>query len=218
MPNKFVFADEAGDFAFKRQPGASKYFILCTLTTEDCKLSHDLLHVRRELTLSGDAERDKLHATEDPQAVRDLVFPILAKHDFRIDATILEKSKAQPKTRTTDAAFYHYAWYFHFKHVGPLVAARADKVLITAASIGTKKTKATFKESLNNSVQQVLPRSKWEASFIESAKDPLLWAVDYCAWAIQRKWEKDDMRSYYLIGEKIKTEYDLWRIGHKHYY
>jgi hypothetical protein len=78
MPNKFVFADEAGDFTFKRQLGASKYFILCTLTTTDCKLSHDLLNLRRELILSGDVSRDKLHATSDLQAVRDAVFPIFS--------------------------------------------------------------------------------------------------------------------------------------------
>jgi hypothetical protein len=54
MSNKFVFADEAGCFTFKRVNGASKYFVLCTLTTRDCSLSNDLLHVRRELAVGGD--------------------------------------------------------------------------------------------------------------------------------------------------------------------
>jgi len=25
--------------------------------------------------------------------------------------------------------------------------------------------------------------------------------ADYCAWAIQRKWERDDLRSYELISQ-----------------
>jgi hypothetical protein len=41
----------------------------------------------------------------------------------------------------------------------------------------------------------------------------MLWAVDYCAWAIQRKWEMDDYRSYKLVADKIATEFDLWRVG-----
>jgi hypothetical protein len=101
MPiRRFVFADEAGCFTFKRQKGASKYFLLCTLTTEDCSLSHDLLHVRRELALGGEAERETLHATEDRQDIRDAVFAILAKHDFRVDATILEKPAADQNDTT----------------------------------------------------------------------------------------------------------------------
>lgn len=218
MANKFVFADEAGCFTFKKQRGASRYFLLCTLTTEDCALSHELLNIRRDLVLAGDCERDKLHATSDLQPTRDSVFSCLSKHNFRVDATLLEKAKSYPQTRTSDATFYQYAWYYHFKHVGPKLLNGADKILITAASIGHKKTRAAFKQGINNTLQQTAPRNKWEVSFIDSSKDPLLWAADYCAWAIQRKWEMQDDRSYNLIAEKILTEFDLWKSGNKFFY
>jgi len=57
-------------------------------------------------------------------------------------------------------------------------------------------------------------------SFMDSAKDPMLWAADYCAWAIQRRWESDgqDDRSYKLIKPKIKTEFNLWAAGQTHFY
>jgi hypothetical protein len=96
MPNKFIFADEAGCFTFKNIPGASRYFYLCTITTTDCTLSYELLNIRRNLTIANEPDRDKLHATSDKQETRDLVFDVLSKHDFRIDTTILEKRKAQP--------------------------------------------------------------------------------------------------------------------------
>lgn len=60
--------------------------------------------------------------------------------------------------------------------------------------------------------------SKWKVDFRPSACDPCLQAVDYCAWAIQRKWEKSDTRSYDLIKDRIKYEYNLWGNGTKHYY
>jgi hypothetical protein len=223
MPNKFIFADEAGCFTFKRAPGASKYFYLCTLTTHDCALANDLLNVRRDLAINGDSERDKLHATSDLQATRDRVFEILSKHEFRGDATLLEKSKAQPQTRTDDATFYRYAWFYHFNFVGPILLRglkEKEKLLITASALGHKKTRAAFKLAVNNVLQQTAARDRWECCFMESSKDPLLWAADYCAWAIQRKWESGgvDKRSHELITSKISTEYDLWSGGKKHYY
>ena len=163
-------------------------------------------------------DREKLHATADLQATRDAVFAVLAQHDFRVDATILEKSKAQPQTRIDDPTFYRYAWYYHFKHVGPNVLPGADKMLITAAALGHRKTQAAFKQGVNNAAQQSIARNKWEVCFMESSKDPLLWAADYCAWAIQRKWELQDNRSHDLIAGKIATEFDLWQYGATHYY
>jgi hypothetical protein len=218
MPTKFVFADEAGCFTFRNTPGASKYFLLCTLAADDCSLSADLLSIRRQLSASGEEETDRLHATSDKQSTRDEVFSVLAAHNFRIDATLLEKNKAQPQTRPDEITFYKYAWYYHLKHVAPPLARRADKLLITAASIGSKKTRASFKLAVNNTLQQIVPREKWQMSFLDSAKDPMLWAADYCAWAIQRKWEKDDERSYSLIADKIHSEFDLWRSGDQRYY
>jgi hypothetical protein len=128
MPTRFVFADEAGCFTFKRQVGASKYFVLCTITTDDCALASELLHIRRLLTANNEPDRDKLHATSDLQATRDEVFAVLARHEFRVDATILEKSKAQPQARRTDPTFYQYAWYYHFKHIAPRIAHGAERV------------------------------------------------------------------------------------------
>lgn len=223
MQNAYIFSDEAGCFTFKRRKegrkdGPSDYFIITTVTAATWRIGDDLLHIRRDLCLNGQPERDKLHATSDLQEVRNEVFAILAKQDFRIDATILKKSKAQPQTRLTDDRFYKTAWFYHFRHVGPKIAKHVDKMLITAAALGTKKTRAAFKEAVNETVQQTLPRNRWEVSFHESCKDPLLWVADYCSWAIQKRWEQGDERSYALIKDKIKTEFDLFEPGLKEYY
>jgi hypothetical protein len=220
MATFYVFADEAGDFVFKRKKGASTYFILCTVSAPVWTVSDRLLHVRRRLSLEGDPERDKLHATSDLQEVHNEVFAIIAEEDFRIDATILEKSKAQPQTRVSQHRFYQYAWYYHFRHVGPILARKCDKMLVTAAALGERKTKAAFKAAVNDTMQQTLARDRWEVAFHESAKDPLLWLADYCAWAIQKKWESggEERRSYDLIRRKIATEFDLWERGGEHFY
>jgi hypothetical protein len=223
MPNAYVFADEAGCFVFKRRKegrkdGPSDYFILTTVSAPEWGISDDLLRIRRKLALSGDADRDKLHATTDLQEVRNEVFATIAKQPFRMDCTILKKCKAQPHIRVTDERFYQHAWFFHLKYVAPIIAGQCDKMLITAAALGRNRTRAAFKAAVNNSVQQVLPRDKWEVAFHESCKDPLLWVADYCSWAVQRKWEHGDTRSYDLIKGKIRTEYDLFAPGPEEYF
>lgn len=192
--------------------------MLCTIFLQDCKISNTLLDVKRRLVLDGDIERTKLHASEDSLPIRDEVFSIISQHDMVIDCTVLEKAKAQPQTRVDEPTFYKYAWYYHFKHVGPRLCRPGEKTLITAAALGDKKKRAAFKGCVNNVAQQIVSREQWEVSFIESSQDPCLWLVDYCAWAIQRKWEMGDTKYYNAIQKKIATEYDLWRMGTKHYY
>lgn len=125
-----------------------------------------------------------------------------------------------PHTRRTQQQFYRHAWYYHFKHIGPPFARKHEKLLITAAALGERKTKAAFKAGVNEMVQQFQCREQFSVAFHESCKDPLLWVVDYCAWAIQKKWETDraEMRPYERIKKKIATEFDLFKPGSDFYY
>lgn len=216
---RFVFSDETGDFAFKPPPGASKYFIVCSVTLENCDVGEALLRLRRQLEWEKlPLERDFFHATQDKQAIRDRVFDAIKDERFRIDATILEKSKAMNHIRVSKEQFYKYAWYYHFKHIGPNIAVRANELYINTASIGLKKGQAAFSSAVNDVVQQSLRGVEWVTTFSQAACDPCLQLADYCTWAIQRKWERGDERSYRLIQRRIATEFNLWARGKVHYY
>lgn len=147
-----------------------------------------------------------------------LIHRLLGIEYFRIDATILEKSKALPRIRTSDAQFYKYAWFYHFKHFAPLVISTDDELRLTAASIGTKKQKHAFTFAINDVVRQTLNNVDYKIAFWSASSDPCLQIVDYCAWAIQRKWERNDDRSYKHIKKKIRSDYDLWGKGTTHHY
>jgi len=55
MANCFLVADEAGNFDFSRNRGASRYFILTTVTIPDAAAGLDLIRLRHELrALSAD--------------------------------------------------------------------------------------------------------------------------------------------------------------------
>ena len=219
MAGIFLFGDEAGDFEFARKQNVSRYFIVCSITLETCDVGHQLLDLRRDLAWRGNsALGDYFHACEDKQRIRDEVFDLIRTAEMRVDATILEKSKAQPRTRGSAARFYQYAWYYHLRSIRSGVLSREDELLLTAASLGRKRERATFTKTVNSVVQQVTTRNSWATFFCPSAADPCLQVADYCTWAIQRKWERNDLRSYDLIRSKIVREYDLWSAGTQHFY
>lgn len=218
MSRIYVFADEAGDFAFTRAPNVSRYFIVCTLTAQSCAASDEIHELRRQLAWEGHRLGQYFHASTDVQVVRDRMFALICKHDFNVQATIMEKSKAQAHTRTTNHRFYQHGWFYHFKfgmgrHILP-----HDEILITAASVATKKGQAVFTDAVNDVVRQTIKRQQWRTSFWPCATDPMLQMTDYCTWAIQRRWERNDTRSYDLIKDRISYEYDLWAKGTTHHY
>lgn len=218
MPRRFIFADEAGCFTFNRGHNVSRYFIVCTVTMPSCEVAANLLDLRREMAWGKLPVKDHFHATEDKQAVRDAVFSMLADHKFRVQATIMEKSKAQPQVRESAQRFYQYGWLYHFRHSLARYIKPDDELLIVAASVATKKRQRAFTDAVNDVVQQHLPRKQWATAFWPCANDPCLQVADYCTWAIQRKWERGDLRSYDLIKGRITYEYDLWQRGTRHYY
>jgi hypothetical protein len=162
------------------------------------------------------------HASEDKQSIRDEVFSFIRGLDLRIYATIMEKSKAMPQVRVTNERFYKYGWYYLFKFVAPQVERGTTEMMVTAASIGTRRRQAVFTAGVNDVMQQTckLPPGSWITAFHQSSTDPCLQIADYCIWALQRKYESGgrDLRSYDLIKTKIAYEYDLWRAGQHHYY
>lgn len=218
MPDTFVFADEAGCFTFNREPNVSRYFILCTVLMDDCSISSDLLSLRRALAWEGAELGDYFHASSDKQAVRDRVFAVLAGKVFSVQATIMEKAKAQPHIRETKTIFYQYAWYYHYRYgISPLLTTGSE-TLVTTASLGVKREKVAFQKAVADVMRQTSRHSLWRADFLPAQADPCLQVADYCAWAIMRKWERQDSRSYDLIRDRITYERDMWAHGNRLYY
>lgn len=221
MVQKHVFADEAGDFTFSRKENVSKYFILCSVFIKDddsCdRLSLDIIRLRRSLIWIGRELGDYFHATNDKQRIRDEFFNLIMDHDFTVQATVMEKSKSYPHIRESRATFYKYGWFYHFKHGLKGYIDPGNDALVTAASIGQKKERAAFQSAVDDVLKQTM-NTQWRTVFIPSANHPCLQVADYCAWAIQRKWERDDTRSYGIIKHRIKYEYDLWQKGRNHFY
>lgn len=219
----YVFGDESGQLEF--HPKASRYFILTTIVAPDCRIFDELLALRRQLAWKGLHCHPEFHATDEQQPVRDRVFEVLQRLEFRIDATILEKRKAHPHLYATADRFYKYAWFYHFKYLARRVIRNRDvRLLVVPATIGERKKKQDlFSDAVQDVVQRTARVREARCAFWRARTDPCLWAVDYCSWAIQRKWEHTwrgapDDRSYRLIQEKIGSEFEIFQRGTRTYY
>ena len=218
MSRLHVFADEAGTFDFRRGPNISLYFIVCTVVLPSCEPADDLLRLRRTLAWDQSPLGDYFHAATDAQIVRDAVFNLIRQYDFSVQATVMEKCKAMPSIRPDEARFYKHGWYNHFRWGMPHALRTADEVHVTAASVGTKKKQMTFTDAIRDVLKQTEGKRKTRFNVWPCATDPCLQLADYCTWAIQRKWELGDSRSYDFIKDRISYEFPLFRKGTTTYY
>jgi hypothetical protein len=220
MVRTYLFADEAGCFTFNRERNVSRYYIICTVTFTSCEAGARLLELRRQLAWDRVEMGDFFHASTDRQAVRDRVYETISREKFNIQATIMEKSKAQPQVRTSEHTFYKYGWHYHFTYSSSRYMPQTKELHLTVASIGVKRKRILFEDAVRDVISQRQTHKPLRASFWACQSDPCLWIADYCTWAIQKKYESEnkETRSYDLIKDKINYEFDLWSHGTLHYY
>ena len=204
MATVYLFGDEAGNFDFSEGPGASRYFMLLTVAMHDWQAGDRLQALRRRLAWRGVHLGAVLHASEDPQAVRDEVFGVLARCELRIDATIIAKRDVPAALRDAHA-LYRYAWHEHLARIAGEIAHPGDRLLAVASDLGTRKRRGAFHLAVDDAVRSSA-RCPHRVAFWPNMSEPCLVVADYCTWAIQRRWERNDPRSHTLLAGKIRSE------------
>jgi hypothetical protein len=185
-----------------------------------CDIGGKLLELRRKLAWDRVAMGDFFHASTDRQEIRNLVFDTLEHLDFNIQATIMEKSKAQPQVRVSEDRFYKYGWHYHFQNSSNRYLPMLTELHLTIATIGTKKKRIAFEDAVRDVISQKRTKKAMKSSFWSCQSDPCLWIADYSTWAIMKKYESGgrELRPYNKIANKINYEFDLWAHGTRHYY
>lgn len=210
----YIYADESGNFYFSDDTKASRYFILTTVAVSEHTAETDLMDLRRELAWEGWPGvqlRNAFHAADDNRHVRNRVFNVLSRHEFRIDATILEKRKVNPELHSTDARFYGFAWRCHLRGLISMLNAPNSEHLIIASSIGNNRMRRAFDLEISQISRLVTHSSTIKSDMWSANTNPLLQVADYCSWAVQRKWEHGDSMPYSFIGNNLNSQYDIFQ-------
>lgn len=211
-----MFGDEAGDNKFKAT--CSNYYMIGTVCMTVGTLAQDLWELRRDLTESGDFTGTFFHACNDTWPVRNAVFQLIASHQFKFDATVIEKRKTEPHLVRNKQRFYKQAWFFHMSKIGKnRVRAGQSLFLVAASQKSDHNDMSRIKRDLDDICNQTLAGRTFTTACWPSASDPWLQVADYCSWAVQRKYERGDDTCMKLISSQIDTLYHPFHHGAKRY-
>jgi hypothetical protein len=216
----WIFGDESGNLDFSTR--GTHWFATGTLTMSDGAknaLEQSLNDLSLHFSRSEMVHDGIFHASEDRQAVRDKVFPLLAGSDSRGDVTFYEKNKANPVIRQTGKDFYGWTWNRHFQYLLRKVGRRGDHVTVVLSDIGTKKERTAFVDAVQAAVShEEGQRLSVELLVRKNSADRCLQAADYLVWAAFRAQEQGDMRSLDQIKDIVKSRFDMFATGATRYY
>lgn len=224
MKTLYLFIDESGNFVFS--PNGTRFFVLTVLSTiNPYDIGSPLLKLRYDLLPNYSVgpsmeEQGYFHASEDAQAVRNSVFSIISKidHPVRIDSVIAQKNKAAPVFHEDQLHFYRTLGETLLKYAFMRAEWHGyDHVVIVFSSLFNKKKRGILKQAFKSLIKQHAKVS-FALYFHNSKFDLCTQAADYFGWAIYRKWESNDTRSYSLVQHHIKSEFPIFDKGETEYY
>lgn len=215
----YVFLDEGGNFDFSAT--GTKYFTLTSVTkARPFQIAPILDHLKYDLIETG-LDLQYFHATEDRQAVRDQVFNAIQRHigSLRIDSLVVEKSKTGPALRDEQRFYPQMLGYLLRYLLNDHLLQDVEEVVVITDNIPVKRKEKAIEKAVKQTLAEMLPdQIKYRILHHASKSSFGLQVADYCNWAIYRKWERGDARSYDLIKTRVKSEFEIFRTGKKKYY
>ena len=93
------------------------------------------------------------------------------------------------------------------------------EVVVITDSIPLEKKKSAIEKAIKSTLHEMLRRdTPFRVMHHASKAHYGLQIADYMNWAILRKWEKSDSVIYDKVAPKVRSEFDIFRTGTRHYY
>jgi hypothetical protein len=215
----YIFLDEAGNLDFSAN--GSRYFILSSITKErPFKAYQELTELKYNL-VELNVNVEYFHAAEDTQTVRNLVFEIIQSHltGVRIDSLIVEKRKTASALQHEERFYPEMLGYLLRYILNGHNLKDFSEVIVFTDSLPIQKKRRAIEKAVKLTLAKMLPQSvKYRVLHHASKSNMDLQLVDYCNWAIYRKWSSKDERSYIFIKDAIVSEFDIFESGTTLYY
>ena len=205
----YLYFDEAGNFDFSTS-GTSVFVMTCVVTKRPFTAHNALLEVKYDVMESG-LNLEYFHATEDRQAVRDQVFSAIGASldDFAAYSVILQRDCAAPSLRQPHV-LYRRMFEWLVERACPRVGSPYGHVVAITDQIPVQRNRRAFEKGLKPYLKQHLPAgSTYDLFHHQSKADLNLQIADYICWAIYRKWNTGDERSFELIRGCVRSEESL---------
>jgi len=215
---QYIYLDEGGNFDFSAT--GTKYFTLTAVVKNRPFLIHNgLSNLKYDLYEEGIGQ-EYFHASEDAQAIRNRVFGCISSHIDRVKvhSIIVEKRKAAPSLQKVER-LYPQMLSILLKFILNPSHQACGKVIVITDSLPVNKKKEAIKKGIKQYLANSVPALEDYQVHHHASKSCFgLQIADYCNWAIWKKWDVGDTRSYDLIKPAIKSEFDVFRNGARTFY
>jgi len=215
----YLFIDEAGDFNFSNT--GTKYFVLTAASkTRPFTWELPISSLKYDLIEFG-LDIEYFHASEDRQPVRDRFFGKICEelNEMRIDSIVIEKRKTGLSLQVMETFYPMMVGYLLKYILDQRNISNYKGVVVLTDSLPVRKKREAIEKAIKMTVSKMLPPNKKYKVLHHASKSCIgLQVADYCNWAIFRKWERSDKRSYELIKTCIKSEFDIFAKGEMYYY
>jgi len=214
VPTLHIHIDESGNLTFS--PQGTRYYVFTAAWTYDpAPLAARLTELRFTLLKAGHDVR-AFHASEDKQANRDQVVSALAEHSrWNFAAVVIEKAKVYPHLYEPHRFYPEYAssvlkYIFH-RHV----RKDTDSVLVFTDTLPVKAKRDAAEKAIKITCRRELTEGIRFASYHHpAASNAWIQVADYCSWAVFKKWEQADTRTYDILRHRlVEPELDALRKG-----
>lgn len=172
------------------------------------ELHQQLSELKYDLLEEG-TNIEYFHAAEDKQAVRNRVFEIIeaSLNTLRIDTLVVDKSKITPLSQSIERFYPEMLGRLLRRLFSSMRADLHDDIVIVTDSLPVKKQRKAVEKAVKKTLSRSLPEGLRYRMLHHASKSNFgLQVADYCNWAIFRKWERNDTRSYDLIKDALKSE------------
>lgn len=193
----YIFIDESGDLG----PQGSEYFTIVALTTDDeLEIRRIMKQLRKRKLKKKIREMPEIKANSSNETIRRYVLGMIASSGCSISAVAIPKSRIREDLFEHKEKLYNYLCGLLFEHI----TLNVDLVDVT---IDKKHSNRLLREDFNRYVSSRIkartPGISVRIRHLESQASNELQAVDFIAWAVNRKFSWDDSSYYDLIRSKI---------------
>lgn len=203
----YVFLDEGGNLDFSSH--GTRHFILTSVAKERSLKLHKPLAAFKYALLEKGINLEYFHASEDNKIVRDRVFNIIRSDlkNLRIDSIIVDKQTVETAIRQ-GSRFYPRVLGSHLRHLLQYFdLAKFSRVIVITDQIPLAHRRQAVEKSIKLVLKDLLPSNIQYGVFHHDSKSNFdLQVVDYCSWAVYRKWERNEHFYYHLLQKAIKSE------------
>lgn len=228
---RWYYVDEAGDPVFYGKgkkiivgsEGCSRTFSVGFLRTYDPDaIRSKLADIRLEILTdryfkdipSIIKSQRAFHAKDDCPEVRKLVYSALDKMDFGVQVIVARKlERIFRETHQGSADLFYadlvsrlFSQQLHLSNSNTIIfARRGNKTKQHALRTAVQEGVAAFQEKyMHASVTKV------DIETNQPAQEPVLQAIDYVLWAVQRAFERGEMRYFEYMRDKIELVWDIY--------